>query len=36
MDISNAEANRIANDIEENCIVNWSRQGLEIPEVEAA
>jgi hypothetical protein len=36
MDISIAEANRIANNIEENCIVNWSRQGLEIPEVEAA
>jgi hypothetical protein len=36
MDISIAEANRIANAIEENCIVNWSRSGLEIPEVEAA
>lgn len=34
IDISITEANRIAASIEENCVLNWSRSGLEIPDVE--
>jgi hypothetical protein len=34
IDISITEANRIAAAIEENCVLNWSKQGLEIPDVE--